>query len=92
MFAGNLGAGQTLDVIINAANLLKDRCDFKVHFVGDGSQMPILQSLTKEKGLENKIVFHGRHSISEMDKYYKMADVLLITLRGNNFVGNNNAG
>ena len=31
---------------------------------------------------------HGRKSLEEIREYYELADALLITLRGNNFVGN----
>ena len=37
MFAGNLGNGQRLDVIVNAAAELGARDDYKIHMVGDGS-------------------------------------------------------
>ena len=36
MFAGNLGKGQRLDVIVKAARILGRRKDYKIHFVGDG--------------------------------------------------------
>lgn len=87
MFAGNLGMAQTLDVIIKAASLLGKRDDYKIHFVGDGSRRQMAESLTSQYELKNNIVFHGKHSRSEMANFYKMADVLLITLRGNNAVG-----
>ena len=92
MYAGNLGKGQTLDVIVNAVNELKSRNDFAVHFVGDGSQRSQLEALTKEFGLEDKIIFHGNQKREDMPDYYRKADALLLTLRGNNFVGNTMPG
>ncbi|MEE0944414.1 MAG: glycosyltransferase family 4 protein [Clostridia bacterium] len=88
MYAGNMGAGQTVDVIVNAVAALKDRDDFLLHLVGDGSRLDELKKLASEKGIEDKVIFHGRHKMSEMADFYKTADVLVITLRGNNFVGN----
>ena len=38
--------------------------------------------------MQDKIVFHGNQSRSDMPAFYKSADALLITLRGNNEVGN----
>jgi glycosyltransferase involved in cell wall biosynthesis len=92
MFAGNLGHGQTIEVIVKAAGILKNRNDFKVHIVGDGSRIEALKELAKTEGVEDKVIFHGRYPHSEMHQLYKMADALLITLRGNNFVGNTMPG
>ena len=92
MFAGNLGHGQTLEVIIQAAAILKERQDFLIHLVGEGSRQKALESLARELGVADKVVFHGRFPTSDMAKMYRMADALLITLRGNNEVGNTMPG
>lgn len=92
MFAGNLGKGQRVDVIIKAAALLGRRSDYKVHLVGDGRMRPELEQMVKENGLENNVVFYGNQMRKDMPSFYKMADVLLITLRGNNEVGNTMPG
>ncbi len=92
MFAGNLGAGQNLTTIIDAATILGPRPDYKVHFVGDGSQREMLEQMVKERNLQDNIIFHGNQKRSDMPSFYKQADVLLITLRGNNFVGNTMPG
>ena len=88
MFAGNLGKGQKIETIIKAVALLRDISGFQVHIVGDGSMKTILEQMAKDEGVNSKIVFHGQRSRSEMQEWYKKADALLITLRGNNFVGN----
>jgi len=87
MFAGNIGYGQNLETIIKAVGQLREKDGFIVHIVGDGSRTLFLKELARQEGVEDKIIFHGRFSNSEMLKFYKMADALLITLRGNNFVG-----
>lgn len=87
MFAGNLGAGATLDVIIKAASILGTEPDYLIHFVGDGSQRTKLEKMVTEMGLTKKVIFHGNKSRAEMPLYYQKADALLITLRGNNEVG-----
>lgn len=100
MFAGNLGKGQKLQVIIEAAEKLKKYCeeqmlavpDFCIHMVGDGSMKQELENLVKKSNLDDKFVFYGRKSREEMPEYYEKADALLITLRGNNFVGNTMPG
>lgn len=88
MFAGNLGKGQRLDVIVKAAQILGRRKDYKIHFVGDGRMRGELENMVKEYGLQDNVVFYGNQKREDMPRFYKMADVLLITLRGNNEVGN----
>lgn len=92
MYAGNMGKGQTLDVIIRAVAELKDRDNFVVHMVGDGSRRKELEELSKELGVQDRFVFYGNQSREKMPDFYKKADALLITLRGNNAVGNTMPG
>lgn len=92
IFAGNLGKGQRLDVIVKAAQILGRRKDYKIHFVGDGRMRGELENIIKEYGLQDNVVFYGNQKREDMPKFYKMADALLITLRGNNEVGNTMPG
>ena len=87
MFAGNLGKAQSLETVIDAAALLKDRTDWQIHLVGDGSELQNLKQKAKAAGLEERIIFPGRFSPQEMDSQYKKADVLLLTLAGDSAVG-----
>lgn len=87
MYAGNFGKGQTLDVIIRAAAGIKDK-PFLVHMVGDGSQRKELEELSRRLGVQDKVVFYGNQKREDMPSFYQKADALLITLRGNNAVGN----
>ena len=88
MFAGNIGKAQRADVIIEAARVLGKRNDYKIHMVGDGRMREELEQKVREYGLEENVIFYGNQKRDDMPKFYKMADVLLITLRGNNEVGN----
>lgn len=92
MFAGNLGKGQRVDVIIKAAKVLGVRKDYKIHLVGDGRMRQELEQMVKENGLEENVVFYGNQKREDMPSFYKKADALLITLRGNNEVGNTMPG
>ncbi len=92
MYAGNFGAGQTLDVIVRAAAVLGKRNDYVVDMVGDGSKRKELEDLVREKGLTDNFVFHGNQKRADMPSFYRKADVLLITLRGNNAVGDTMPG
>ena len=48
--------------------------------------------MVRTLGLEDRIVFHGNQKREDMPQYYKMADALLLTLRGNNAVGDTMPG
>ena len=43
-------------------------------------------------GLQENVIFYGNQKREDMPGFYKMADALLITLRGNNEVGNTMPG
>lgn len=86
MYAGNLGQGQRVDVIIRAAAEIRDET-FIIHIVGDGSAREELEKLVQDYRLESKIIFYGNQKREDMPNFYRKADALLITLRGDNFVG-----
>lgn len=77
MFAGNVGTAQCVDTIIRAAELTKDVPNLRWHIVGDGAELSRLEKLAEN--LPN-VIFHGRKPLSEMPKYYAMADAMLVTL------------
>lgn len=76
MFAGNIGAIQSVETVIKAAEMLKSE-PVKFHIVGGGTDLERLQELGK--GLEN-IVFYGRRPLEEMPEFYAKADAMLVTL------------
>lgn len=92
MYAGNIGAAQTLDVVIKAAAQLGKRSDYVVDFVGDGSKRAALEEMVRKYGLTENSVFHGNQKRADMPPFYRKADVLLITLRGTNAVGDTMPG
>ena len=92
MYAGNMGKGQTLDVIVKAVAELRDRNDFVVHMVGDGSKKAELEALAESLGVKDKFIFYGNQKRENMPAFYKKADALLLTLRGNNAVGDTMPG
>ena len=87
LFAGNMGATQSLDTIIFAAEKLKNNKNLYWHFVGDGSEYERIKKLAEQKELKN-VIFYGRKQLEEMPKYYKMADAMLVTLAGDSAVSN----
>jgi glycosyltransferase involved in cell wall biosynthesis len=82
VFAGNIGDMQSVETIIKAANMVRERSDVYFHIVGDGSKLDENKQLANELELEN-VIFYGRRSLEEMPKFYGMADAMLITLKDN---------
>lgn len=79
LFAGNVGAAQSLDTVLKAAKLLENETQLRWHIVGDGSELENLKKMTAELSLNN-VVFHGRKPMEQMPQYYAMADAMLVTL------------
>jgi glycosyltransferase involved in cell wall biosynthesis len=80
MFAGNLGAVQGLDVVLDAATKLQERAP-QVQFVmvGDGVDAERLRRVSQERGLAN-VLFLGRRPIAEMPPLLALADAVLVHL------------
>ena len=85
MFAGNVGAAQSIPTILGAAKLLKNKEDITWHIVGDGSELENLKASAEKDGLSN-VIFHGRHPIEKMPEFYSMADAMLVTLTKDPFI------
>ena len=86
MFAGNIGAAQSLSTVLDAAKILEAYTELRWHIVGDGSELENLKTQAKELGLKN-VVFHGRKPAEQMPQYYAMADAMLVTLTADPFIG-----
>lgn len=82
VFAGNVGAAQSLDTVIRAAKLLADE-DIRWHIVGDGSELENLKKMAD--GMDN-VIFYGRKPPEDMPKYYAMADAMLLLLFNDPFI------
>ncbi len=79
LFAGNIGAAQSVPTIIKAASLCKDIKNLRWHIVGDGKELENNKKLAEE--FSAPVIFYGRKPLEEMPKYYSMADAMLVTMR-----------
>ncbi len=80
VFAGNIGAAQRVDLIVRAAAIIEKKgLSIRWHIVGDGSELEACKELAADLGVES-VIFHGRHPVEEMPKFYSMADAMLLTL------------
>jgi glycosyltransferase involved in cell wall biosynthesis len=82
VFAGNIGEMQSVETIIYAANELKNDENIKFHIVGDGSSRKQCEELANQLQLNN-VIFYGQHPVTEMPRFYEMADAFLVTLKAN---------
>jgi colanic acid biosynthesis glycosyl transferase WcaI len=80
VFAGQLGAAQHLETVLEAARLLESRPEVQFLLVGDGVELAGLQQKAAEMHLKN-VRFAGRFPVAEMPSIYALADVLLVHLK-----------
>jgi colanic acid biosynthesis glycosyl transferase WcaI len=81
IFAGNLGTAQSLETIIEAADLLRNIADIQWIIIGDGRRKKWMLEEVKGRGLEKVVYFLGSKPSELMPRYFALADVLLATLR-----------
>jgi glycosyltransferase involved in cell wall biosynthesis len=79
VFAGNIGAGQAVDVIIGAAVILKDYTDVRFVVFGNGSRWEWMREEAQKHGLSNLHLL-GRYPSEMMPGFMKKASALLVTL------------
>lgn len=85
LFAGNIGPAQSVETIIETARILNDNKQIHFHIVGDGLSKEKCEKMADEYRLTN-ITFYGFHNVSEMPRFYKIADAYLITMVNNEVV------
>ena len=85
IFAGNIGAAQSVPTILHAAKILESHKELRWHIVGDGSKLDYCKKLAGEMELKN-VIFHGRKECTEMPKYFALADAMLLTMFSDPFI------
>lgn len=78
-YAGNLGEAQGVRVILEAANMLKEREDIRFQIVGAGFLETELRSEVQQFGLSN-VSFLGRRPNADIPTLISRSDAQLITL------------
>jgi len=79
VFAGALGNAQALDVILDAAEQLKQEADIRFFLVGHGSRSDWARTQIAERQLPN-VTLAGRYPIEAMPGIFSDASALLVTL------------
>ena len=78
-FAGNLGKAQSLDTIIEAAELLKWNPKIEILIYGSGSEEAWMKSEVYRRGLKN-VKMLGQFPLEEMPNTLSSMSALLVTL------------
>lgn len=78
VFAGNVGAAQSVETIVRAAARLKGDGRFAFHVFGDGSSLAACEEEARRLGAGN-VAFHGRLPLEAMPGVYAQADGMLLT-------------
>lgn len=81
LYAGNLGAAQALEHVIEAAHLIKQHGNARVRFVfvGAGVEADRLKARAEELGLDN-VQFFPQVPVDQVGGILKVADALLVHL------------
>lgn len=83
MYSGNLGRYQPLEVMMYAADYLKDRDDIVFFFIGDGAKKKKLMGIARQKGLTN-VRFIPFQPMEKLAESLSMADISLIGIMPEN--------
>jgi len=82
-FGGVIGPSQGLDLILDAAKIVRSEKEIVFLFVGDGSEKNRLEKRVREEKLKN-VMFHPFISKEEYAKLVKEIDVGLVCLNSKN--------
>jgi glycosyltransferase involved in cell wall biosynthesis len=80
LHAGNIGLGQNLDVVLDAAERLRPRTDILILFIGDGTRRAALQVAAAARGLEN-VRFLPFQPRDQLRWTYASSDLCLVSLK-----------
>ncbi|MBE3128388.1 MAG: glycosyltransferase family 4 protein [Actinobacteria bacterium] len=80
LYAGRLSKEKGVEYLLKAMPLIiKEIPTVHLDIVGDGDEKHRLEILTKELNLEKSVAFIGSISYSEVEKYYKKANIVIVT-------------
>ncbi len=82
VFAGNVGAPQSFETILTAAEKLNVYPGIRWVVIGDGRRRRWVEDRVRELGLGGRVHLLGRRPPESMPRYFALADALLVTLKG----------
>ncbi|MFA5481330.1 MAG: glycosyltransferase family 4 protein [Bacilli bacterium] len=87
VYVGNIGRLQLIENLAKAGQLLANRGDFELHFVGMGQESEKLKTLIANNRLEGIVTYHGPLMIEQAERFYQNADALIVALKNQGTVG-----
>lgn len=82
VFTGNIGDAQGLDLLVEAADQLQGQ-SIRWYLVGDGRAKERLEQLVNERGLQSDVLFVGRVSETEAERYVHFSDCAYLSFQPN---------
>lgn len=79
VFAGNLGTVQSLDTVLDAAQMLRHEAGISLYLIGSGSRSQWLRSEISGRNLDN-VRLLGRFPLAAMPSILSRASALLVSL------------
>ena len=86
LYCGNLGLIQLIPLITASMDKLRDQ-DIYFHIIGMGPMSEFLVNDIKERRLEDKVIYHGPIIAKHAASYFKNADAIYVSLKGEGTVG-----
>lgn len=80
VFAGNIGIAQSIETVVEAAELLRQHPALKFVLVGSGSRLEWVKERKASLGLDN-LILAGRFPMEAMPQIFEHSSVLLVSLR-----------
>lgn len=80
VYAGIHGIAQGLEVLVDAAELIKDEKEIQIVFIGEGPEKPMLIDRVREKKLEN-VTFLPMQDKKDMPKIIASMDATVVPLK-----------
>ena len=80
MYVGAISEEKNLDLLINSYNKYLNsspKYDSRLIIVGEGDQQESLENLTKQLGIEDKVLFIGKVNHDKMKSYFEFADLFV---------------
>lgn len=81
MFAGNIGAAQDFETILDAAEKLRGTGDIHWIILGDGRLHDWVNGEISRRGLRETVHLLGRHPVESMPRFFALAHAMLVTLK-----------
>ncbi|MFD2673998.1 glycosyltransferase [Gulosibacter bifidus] len=78
LFVGRVTGEKQIDVLMRAFQQLNNVPDLRLEIVGGGDQKENLQKLSRELGIDDRVLFHGYVTDQELRKIYSDATIFAI--------------